>query len=72
MSILIRFKKTRDCDQAIKNYNDFNYIKSKMRDIFKNICLNNENKKIKKSIRSKKYKKRVKFCDPIIKSIHFY
>jgi hypothetical protein len=42
MSILIRFKKTRDCDQAIKNYNDFNYIKSKMRDIFKNICLNNE------------------------------
>jgi hypothetical protein len=41
--------------------------------IFFIICiifyLNNENKKIKKSIRSKK---RVKFCDPIIKSIHFY
>ena len=42
MSILIRFKKTKTQDQTIKNYNDLEYIKSQMRDIFKNICLNNE------------------------------
>lgn len=35
------------------------------------ICYLN-NKTIKKSIGSIKCKKKVKFCDPIIKSIHFY